>query len=260
MIGVFDSGIGGLTILTKIHQHLPDEALLYFADQAFSPYGNLSAQIITQRSELIIQYLIDQGAHLVVIACNTATAVAIDQMRERFSIPIVGVEPGIKPAALNSQTRKIGILATENTVASSRYTALMQRFVPHVEVLSQPCKGLADAIEQGSDEVPVLLEQYVGPLLEASIDHLVLGCTHYPLMKDKLAQMVSPGVMLVDTGDAVAMEVGRRLPERRAIPYQITLMTSGQAEAFAKIILCYDDLRWLDSAEIQVVPLLQSIP
>lgn len=252
MIGVFDSGVGGLTILTEIHERLPGESLIYFADQAYNPYGNLSEATIVERSEWIIRFLIKQGATMIVIACNTATASAIDSMRQRFSLPIVGVEPGIKPAALNSQTRKIGILATENTVASNRYLALMQRFVPEVEVISQPCRGLADAIEIADSNIPALLDQYVQPLLDQQIDHLVLGCTHYPLVTEQLAPMVEPDVTLVDTSEAVAMEVERRLPGKSSNLYCLNLFSSRPDNNLQQVIQAYPRLQWLADTTVQI--------
>ena len=253
MIGVFDSGIGGLTILAAIHRQLPRESLLYFADQAYSPYGNLSTERLHARSEFIINNLIERGADLVVIACNTATAATIDAMRQRFAIPIVGVEPGIKPAALRSQSRRIGILATANTVASDRYAELMRRFVPEVEIFSQPCVGLADAIEHNRPEKSALLARYVAPLLAAEIDHLVLGCTHYPLLIDALTELLGEQVGIIDTSDAVAQEAVRRLPTSTHQSQPLQLLTSGPDAALTTALHAYDSLAWLRAAPVQTV-------
>ena len=212
MIGVFDSGLGGLTVLNSIRCLLPDQSLIYVADQAYTPYGDQSEATVTQRSREISQWLIEQGCQLIVIACNTATAIAIDQMRREFSVPIVGVEPGVKPAALHSRTRKIGILATENTVASQRYQRLIQAFLPNVQVISQGCSGLADAIESDPEAIQPLLQKYLCPLLDEGVDQVVLGCTHYPLIRSQIEQLAGARARVIDTSDAIAMEVRRRLP------------------------------------------------
>ncbi|EAR09479.1 glutamate racemase [Reinekea blandensis] len=214
MIGVFDSGLGGLTVLNSIRSLLPDQALIYVADQAYTPYGDQSEATVTQRSREISQWLIEQGCQLIVIACNTATAIAIDQLRREFSVPIVGVEPGVKPAALLSRTRKIGILATENTVASQRYQRLIQAFLPNVQVISQGCSGLADAIESDPEAIPALLQKYLCPLLDEGVDQVVLGCTHYPLIRSQIEQLAGARARVIDTSDAIAMEVRRRLPAK----------------------------------------------
>ncbi|TCS42091.1 glutamate racemase [Reinekea marinisedimentorum] len=213
MIGVFDSGIGGLTVLAEIHQALPEAPLCYVADQKFAPYGNQPELFVSERSVRITQWLIQQGCTLIVVACNTATAIAIRQLRGEFAVPIVGVEPGVKPAALRSLSQKIAILATDNTLASRRYQALLEQFLPRVEVISQGCTGLAAAIERCSDELPALLHEYCSPLIDNGIDQIVLGCTHYPLVKDEIAQLCSPSVSVVDTSYAIAQEVKRRFAE-----------------------------------------------
>lgn len=212
MIGVFDSGLGGLTVLNSIRQRLPAQSLLYVADQAFTPYGDRSERAVRERSRLISDWLIAQGCQVIVIACNTATAIAIDDLRRELSVPIVGVEPGVKPAAIHSLTRKIGILATENTVASERYQRLIQAFLPNVDVISQGCSGLADAIESEPSAVSPLLERYLAPLLDEGVDQIVLGCTHYPLIRSQIEALAGDRARIVDTSDAIAQEVARRLP------------------------------------------------
>lgn len=248
MIGVFDSGIGGLTVLNKIQQLLPQQALVYVADQAYSPYGDQSEACVQQRSRRVTQWLIDQGADIVVIACNTATAIAIDPLRSQFNIPIVGVEPGVKPAALKSQTRKIGILATENTVASSRYKALIQQFLPNVMVISQGCSGLADAIEKDPEQVPHLLERYVTPLLDAGVDQIVLGCTHYPLIASQIETLAGHQARIVDTSEAIAQEVKRRLPPGKDLNLPTLRWYSTRlAESQADLLSAYDSLNGLSN-------------
>ncbi|TXR54922.1 glutamate racemase [Reinekea thalattae] len=204
MIGVFDSGLGGLTVLTQLKIHYPKLSLLYVADQHYSPYGNKPAELIVQRCRSITQWLVDQGCSVIVVACNTATALAIELLREEFDLPIVGVEPGVKPAALSSQCKKIAVLATENTVSSQRYSELLSRFLPSVTVVSQRCVGLADAIEHSSEQLPRLIKKYCQPLVAEGVDHIVLGCTHYPLITDQILTALGKPVAIVDTGRAVA--------------------------------------------------------
>jgi glutamate racemase len=248
MIGVFDSGVGGLTVLSQIRQQCPDVPLMYVADSAFAPYGDLTVEKVQERSVKLSQWLLDQGCSMIVVACNTATALAIEHLRDTFSVPIVGVEPGIKPAALNSKTQTIGILATENTVVSQRYRTLLERFLPNVEVLSQGCMGLADAIEQASPNTQALLLEYTAPMLAKSADHLVLGCTHYPLVKEQLQAIVTEQVTIVDTSCAVALEVKRRYQNEigdLAGDSTISLFVSGNSEHFAKVVNSYQALCWL---------------
>jgi glutamate racemase len=258
MIGVFDSGVGGLTVLTSINQLCPDIPLMYVADHAFAPYGSLSTETLYSRSLDISYWLADHGCDLIVVACNTATALAIDKLRTELKLPIVGVEPGIKPAALKSLTQKIGILATENTVVSDRYRDLMTRFLPNVEVLSQGCAGLADAIEQDSDSVEPLLAKYVRPLLGQGIDHLVLGCTHYPLVKSQIAKLVGTSINVVDTSEAVALEVKRRYENETGnerSQQNVQLITTSNEDSFKAVIQQYELLDWLTKTEVSTLEL-----
>ncbi len=255
MIGVFDSGVGGFTVLSAIKQRLPDVSLVYIADQAYAPYGNLTAQCIIDRSLLITRWLIDQGCSLVVVACNTATAVAIDVLRENIDLPIVGVEPGIKPAALNSVSQKIGILATENTVASVRYLNLIERFVPDVNIISQGCAGLADAIEHQTEQLPVLLEKYCQPLVAQGVDQIVLGCTHYPLVKEQINQVCGNKISIIDTSDAIAAEVFRRYESAPRSRPKLEVYTTEYQHHLLDTFTHYDALNWLQDFPTQTVDL-----
>jgi glutamate racemase len=220
-IGVFDSGIGGLSVLRHICAHLPAENLLYFADSGFAPYGGKPREVIVARSMGIAEFLLAQGAKALVVACNTATAASIKALRERYpELPVVGVEPGLKPAAAITKTRKVGVLATERTLASEKFRLLREQIsaAADVEFLLQACKGLADQIEKGELHSPAtlaLLNRYVTPLLQQGADTLVLGCTHYPFVQpaiESLARRVSPHpVAIIDTGEAVARQLGRML-------------------------------------------------
>lgn len=237
MIGVFDSGIGGLTVLTWIRQSLPDAPLIYVADQGHSPYGAKPEWVLQQRCDRIADWLINQGATLLVVACNTATAHCIDALRKRLNVVIVGVEPGIKPAALGTRSGSIGILATENTLASERYQALAARFNPNTRIISQSCPHLADAIELGpdNDDIERLLHEYVPGLVEVGVDRLVLGCTHYPLVRSSIQAIVGNGIQLIDTGQAIAAEVVRRY-HPAPVPAMTRLITTGSVDRLTHLI------------------------
>ncbi len=183
-VGVFDSGIGGLSVLRHIHAHLPHEHLLYFADSGYAPYGGKPKAQIVERTLAIAEFLLQRGAKALVVACNTATAASIAALRERYpSLPVVGVEPGLKPAAALTRSGIVGVLATERTLASPRFAALHEKIseATGVRFLLQPCIGLAAQVEKGelhSRATERLLQAYVTPLVEQGADTLVLGCTH----------------------------------------------------------------------------------
>ncbi|RJG01576.1 glutamate racemase [Noviherbaspirillum sedimenti] len=222
-IGVFDSGIGGLSVLRHICTHLPNEHLLYFADSGFAPYGGKPREVIVARSLGIAEFLLAQGAKALVVACNTATAASIKALRERYpALPVVGVEPGLKPAAALSKRGKVGVLATERTLASEKFRQLQEQTTATtgVQFLLRACKGLADQVEKGELHSPatmVLLNQYVTPLLQEGADTLVLGCTHYPFVQPAIESLVhqvaGAPVAIVDTGEAVARQLVRQLDQ-----------------------------------------------
>ncbi|HZJ95269.1 MAG TPA: glutamate racemase [Thiopseudomonas sp.] len=207
-IGVFDSGLGGISVLHEIRRLLPAESLIYVADSAHVPYGEKSTAFIVQRSVAISEFLMAQPVKALVVACNTATAAAVNELRLRWpNTLIVGMEPAIKPAVQASPSGKIGVLATNGTLRSARFAALLERYAADVEVVTQPCPGLVELIEEGQLETAAtrtLLTQYVEPLLAAGCDTLILGCTHYPLVKPLLRTLVPAEVGLIDTGEAVA--------------------------------------------------------
>lgn len=215
-IGVFDSGVGGLSVLREIGRLLPAESLLYVADSGFVPYGEKPPEVIVERSRLIAEFLLGQGAKALVVACNTATAAAIADLRSRYSLPIIGMEPAVKPATGATRSGVVGVLATTGTLRSARFAALLDRFAGSVKVITQPCPGLVECVEQGdldSATLRGLLRAYTQPLLEAGCDTLILGCTHYPFLKPALMQLLPADVRLVDTGAAVARQVQSRLAE-----------------------------------------------
>lgn len=219
-IGVFDSGIGGLSVLRHVHTLLPDESLLYFADSGFAPYGEKPEQVIVERTVAITAFLLTQNIKALVVACNTATAAAIAGLRTRYpDLPVVGVEPGLKPAAALTRTGTIGVLATANTLSSEKFLKLEAQ-VAHdagVRFLLQACNGLAHQIEKGelrSRETVQLVERYVAPLLAQQADTLVLGCTHYPFVEQLIREIAGPNVAIVDTGEPVARQLQRVLTQR----------------------------------------------
>lgn len=222
-IGVFDSGVGGLTILREIRAALPREDLVYVADARHLPYGDKSLDFVRGRGFALTEFLVGLGAKAIVVACNTATAAAIDPLRERYGIPFVGVEPAVKPAAAESRTGVIGVLATSATLQSSRYASLVARFAQGRQVLEQPCAGLADHIEQGRlDDAATeeLVKGFVAPLLAAGADTIVLGCTHYPLIAHIVRRIAGPQVQVIENGTAVARELSRQLAARSVLREQ----------------------------------------
>lgn len=213
-VGVFDSGVGGLSVFQRIRADLPHELLLYVADSGHAPYGNKPAEFIVQRSFAITEFLLDQGAKAVVAACNTATAAAIARLRAHFDIPIIGIEPAVKPAVAMTRSGVVGILATGNTVRSDKFAHLLDQHGHRARVLVQPCPGLADCVEQGdlSGSYPrALLERYLAPLLDAGVDTLVLGCTHYPFLTPLIQALTGPEVAILDPSPAVARQLRHRL-------------------------------------------------
>lgn len=213
-IGVLDSGVGGLSLLRAIQAELPQENLLYVADSAHAPYGDKSPAWISERSAQIISFLIEQRCKAVVIACNTITAVAVSALRDSFAIPIIAIEPAIKPAAAMTQSGVIAVMATTRTLHSDSLQRLRKRYAAGVEVLFVPCPGLADRVESidlHSSEVEHLLKHLLTPALQKGVDTLVLGCTHYPFLIDSIQRVVGPDVRIIDPSAAVAAEVGRRL-------------------------------------------------
>ena len=213
-IGVMDSGVGGISVLKRIHALLPQESLIYFADSKYAPYGNKTSAEITARCFEIADFLIEKDVKALVVACNTATAAAIDAMREKYSLSIIGMEPAVKPAAEASKNGVIGVLATVGTLKSAQFAALLESYGRNVEVVTQACMGLVECIERGelnTPETKALIRQYCLPLLAEGADTIVLGCTHYPFVKDTIREIVGTDISLIDTGAAVAKQLKRQL-------------------------------------------------
>lgn len=215
-VGIFDSGVGGLSVLREIRRELPHEDLIYVADSGHAPYGDKPPAEIDARAEAIVAFLAARGAKAVVVACNTATGVSVDGIRARWSIPIVGIEPAIKPAVATTTSGVVGVLATSRTIASARFSRLVGTFGGGVTVLPQACPGLAERVELGDlngPETRALVRQYVRPLVERGADTLVLGCTHYPFVAEVIAETAGAGVTIIDPSAAVARELRRRMEQ-----------------------------------------------
>lgn len=256
-IGVFDSGVGGLSVLREIRARLPHESLLYLADSGHVPYGEKSADFIRARCRSIAAFLLGQGAKALVIACNTATAAAISELRGLYpQIPVVGMEPAVKPAAQATRTGVVGVLATTGTLRSAKFAALLDRFASDVRVITQPCPGLVECIEAGDLQgagTRALLERFTAPLLEQGCDTLILGCTHYPFIKPLLADMLPPGITLIDTGAAVARRVEAVLGERGMLAEGaagVRFWSTGDAARLHDVL----PVLWGESGEVERFP------
>ena len=218
-VGVLDSGLGGLSILKALRAALPAEDFIYCADCGNAPWGDRSNAFIIDRCRRIVTWLIARGAKAVVLACNTATAAAADTLRNEFSLPIIGIEPAVKPAARLSVTRTIGVLATTRTIQSERYAKLVKRFADDCHIISIAAPGLMECVERGDFQSPKtldLLRQYLTPMVNAKADTLVLGCTHYPFLTSAILS-IAPSMQVIEPGAAVAAVLRDRLQQRDAL-------------------------------------------
>ncbi len=252
-VGVFDSGVGGLSVLREIRARLPGESLIYLADSGHVPYGEKSQAFIRERCQGIARFLLGRGAKALVVACNTATAAGIVELRERYpELPLVGMEPAVKPAARATRSGVVGVLATTGTLQSAKFAALLDRFASDVRVVTQPCPGLVECIEAGALDgarTRELIERFVAPLLEAGCDTLILGCTHYPFIKPLLREILPPDISLVDTGEAVARRLEALLDEkglRAPVPGDVEFWTSGEPQCLEKVL----PVLWGEAAQV----------
>jgi len=247
-IALFDSGVGGLSVLRHVRRLLPAEPLLYLADQAHVPYGGRPAAEVRAFSEAVTHFFLDRGAKLVVVACNTATAAALGHLRATFPhIPFVGMEPAVKPGAAETRSGKVGVLATAGTFESQRYASLMERFARDVTLYEDPCAGLVPLIEAGDVDgraAEQLLRRCLAPMLAAGVDTVVLGCTHYPFVLPLIRQIAGEGVAIIDPAPAVARQVQRVLSRHslaspaaagRAAPGTVRAFTTGDPGRFAAL-------------------------
>ena len=213
-IGLFDSGVGGLSVLREIRRELPHESLVYIADSGSAPYGDRPAAFIQERSVAVTRALIERGAKAVVVACNTATGAAVDVLRQVFSLPIVAIEPAVKPAAAATRSGVVGVMATSVTLSSANLLRLVGQYPAPGGTAMQACPGLVEQVEQGdltSRATRALVDQYVRPLVDRGADTIVLGCTHYAFLEQLIQEAAGPGVAVIDPAPAVARELRRRL-------------------------------------------------
>jgi glutamate racemase len=233
-LAVFDSGVGGLSVAREIRRALPSEDLLYVADSAYCPYGDRSDAEVRERALAVGRYLARSGAKLIVVACNTATGAALEDLRKAVDVPVVGLEPAVKIAARVTRARRVGVMATTSTVRSERLARLIRAHADGIEVKSVPCPGLADLVEDGHLDdaaLQIRLEELTRPLRKAGVDAVVLGCTHYAFVAPALARVLGPGVQLVDSAEAIARRVEHLLREGGMLapsrPGSLRVLTTG---------------------------------
>ena len=244
-IGVFDSGVGGLSVLRAIRSQYPAHPILYFADQAHVPYGSRSLRQVRAYSKEITHFLLEQGAGLIVVACNTASAAALHDLRQTFTgVPFVGMEPAVKPAAEGTHSGMVGVLATPATFQSELYSSVVERFARDVKILQDTCPGLVRQIENGDlagSKTRQILENALKPMLAAGADTIVMGCTHYPFVIPLIQEIAGPGVRVIDPAPAVARQAGRLLTARgwaatNSQPSLLKFFTSGDPLQFARLL------------------------
>ena len=241
-VGIYDSGIGGLSVAREIRRQLPGEELFYVADTAWCPYGDRQDAEVRERALAIGRHIQDAGARLLVVACNTASGAALEQLREALKIPVVGLEPAVKTGVALTRNGRVGVMATSGTLRSERFARLVRTHAngaTGVTVFPQPCPGLADLIERGHLEGPVLesrLAELTRPLREAQTDTVVLGCTHYPFVRDAIGRALGDGVTLVDSAPAIARRTASLLAEKGTGPGSFRLLTTGEAANVAPVV------------------------
>jgi glutamate racemase len=243
-IGIFDSGVGGLSVLRQIRAQMPEAPVIYFGDQGHIPYGPRSMEEIRCFSEALTKFLLERGARIVVVACNTASAAALKYLREKFpEVPFVGMEPAVKPAAEYTQTGRVGVLATPATFQGALYASVVERFANGVKLFQDTCDGLVQQIEQGNlegTETQRILENALLPMLENNIDTVVLGCTHYPFVIPLIQEIVGENVRVIDPAPAVARQAKRLLEAAMKSPSsergEIRFYTSGDPEALESLL------------------------
>lgn len=266
-IGVFDSGVGGLSVLREMRTLMPNENIIYFGDQGHVPYGPRPMEQIQDFSEGITRFLLSQNSKIIVVACNTASAAALTHLRQTFpDMKFVGMEPAVKPAAEKTQTGKVGVLATPATFQGALYASVVERFAHGVELFQNTCNGLVQQIELGNlegDETRKILEDALYPMLEKNIDTVVLGCTHYPFVIPLIEKIVGEKVRVIDPAPAVAKQVKRLLEAREMLNQSrrdgsIRFVTSGDANAARSILQVLlgidgnvETVKWKNDREIQ---------
>jgi len=257
-IGIFDSGLGGLSVAREIRDLLPMEDILYFADTAYCPYGGRPAEQIRSRSLLVTERLLAGGAKATVVACNSASAAALESLREAVEVPVVGLEPALKPAVRISPSGRIGIMATIATLGADRYDRLVENYGNGVRIFAQACPGLVEHVERGETSgsaVEESLLDLLAPLKQAGVDTIVLGCTHYPFLRDAISRLMGPEVKVIDSGAAVARQVDRVLKASAALASdgrgRFKLLTTGDAPTVSTIA----SRLWGEDLEVERVDL-----
>ncbi|WP_417858231.1 glutamate racemase [Xanthomarina gelatinilytica] len=253
-IGIFDSGVGGTSIWKELNLLLPHENTMYLADSKNAPYGEKSKEEIISLSKKNIDLLLNKDCKLIVVACNTATTNAIKVLRETYPIPIIGIEPAIKPAALNTKTKTIGILATKGTLSSELFHKTTDLFANGIKVVEQVGEGLVGLIENGniySEEMSSLLKLYMKPMLDANVDYLVLGCTHYPYLLPQLLEILPKHIKIIDSGEAVARQTQAVLKQHQLLNQsisnpQIEFYSNGRLDVLKSLIGNQYKIEYLD--------------
>jgi glutamate racemase len=268
-VGIFDSGVGGISVLRAIRERMPDESVIYFGDQGHIPYGPRPMEQIQEFSEAITKFLLEKNVKIIVVACNTASAAALKYLRETFSdIQFVGMEPAVKPAAEHTHTGRVGVLATPATFQGALYASVVERFANGVDVFKNTCPGLVQQIEQGNlngEETRKILEEALLPMLGKNIDMVVLGCTHYPFVIPLIQEIVGESVRVIDPAPAVAKQTGRLL-EAGGIRNdsnaqgEVKFYTSGDPEELESLLPQLlgesgeiQGVRWLNDSRVKTI-------
>jgi len=257
-VGVFDSGVGGLSVLREIRHELPAENLIYVADSGYAPYGDRSEDYVRGRAVAVMEFLRGQGAKAVVVACNTATGIAVDALRAGYDVPIVAIEPAVKPAVARTRSGVVGVLATPQTLAGQKFARLVSTHAGDVEVLTQACPGLVEQVEAAelaSPSTRSLVERYLRPVLDRGADTIVLGCTHYPFLADMIREIAGPAVTVIDSAVPVARELRRRLQSSGLLAPvsrrgSETFWTTGSVENVRSVI----GRLWAREADVRALP------
>lgn len=258
-IGIFDSGVGGVSVLREIRRELPAERLIYVADSRHAPYGDRTPAFVTARATTIIEYFLERQVKAVVVACNTATGIAVDTLRATFpSLPIVAIEPALKPAAARTRTGVIGVLATSGTLASEKFRRLVDAHGQRVRLVAAAGTGLVEQVERGAFDTPetrALVERYVKPMVAEGADTIVLGCSHYPFVERVIQSVAGPEVAVIDPAVAVARELGRRLEADAALAAHdatgsVEFLTSGDAAQVRAVL----GQLWTEAPEVGLLP------
>ena len=252
-VGIFDSGVGGLSVAREIRGALPHEDLLYVADTAYCPYGDRPVDEVRERALAVGRHLADAGAKVVIVACNTATGAALELLREALRVPVIGLEPAVKTGVARTRNGRVGVMATAGTLRSDRFARLVQAHADGAQVLPLPCPGLVDLIEQGHLDGPVLaarVAELTRPLRDTGVDTIVLGCTHYPFVSAAVQAAVGADVAIVDSGPAIARRLGHVLREAGLEaapgPGSLRISTTGEPGAVKPVV----DRLWGESVDL----------